>query len=78
MHAWDAHNCAMHRHSPDTNHPPPSPQISHLIHTCLSKLYTHGDIISIYSLVSELHKALNPKALYPEVREPLRILSAPL
>ena len=51
------------------NHPLPSLQISHLIHTCLSKLYTHGDIISIYSLVSELHKALNPKALHPEVRK---------
>ena len=60
------------------NNPLPFLQISHLIHTCLSKLYTHGDIISIYSLVSELHKALNPKALYPEVREPQRILSAPL
>ena len=36
-------------------------QVSHLIHTCLSKLYNHGDIISIYSLVADLQKALNPK-----------------
>ncbi|GAX74410.1 hypothetical protein CEUSTIGMA_g1858.t1 [Chlamydomonas eustigma] len=38
-----------------------SAPISHLIHVCLTKLYTNADIISIYSLVGDLQKVLNPK-----------------
>jgi hypothetical protein len=45
-------------------------QICHLLHICLTKLFTLADIISIYSLVGDLQKALNPKSPeYNDVKE---------
>lgn len=37
------------------------PQVRRLIFTCLSKLYTHGDMISIYARVSGLQSAMTAK-----------------
>jgi hypothetical protein len=39
----------------------PAKQITRLIGSTLDSLYSHGEIISIYALVGDLHKALGPK-----------------